>query len=405
MTRVGALRGSAVERGNGRYLLRVHVGGGRYKSRTVAGRTKRELERNWRRFLNELEVGIGHEHGRVRVGDFADAWLAQIERTRTYGTWRRYRAVVRTYVMPTLGHIRLDRLTHADVQHCVDLVVDQAKIATAETLRLVLHGMCKLAVRRGLLTTNPVVDIALPPRQRRDYRVLAVHEAQSLLDVCRMGNARLRQLYPIAHLMLHTGLRRGEALGLRWGAVDFEHRTVDVREQLRRQPGGFGLGPTKTGERRLVFAGEPLMVVLARHKREQDALREQLGPAYADRGFVFTRLDGRARTHGVPIGPNTLSRWFAEALQVAGLPALRIHDLRDTYATLAIAAGVDLVTVSEQLGHSSITMTADRYVHPHSTTKRDTADRLADALAGEYEHPHRKTYEQPMHSTRRSDAV
>ena len=397
MTRVGSLRGSAVKRGADRYLIRVHVGGGRYKSRTVDGRTRRALERNWRRFLNELEFGIGHEHGRVHVGDFAHAWLAQVERTRTFGTWRRYRTVVRTYVVPTLGHIRLDRLTHADVQHCVDLVVDQAKIATAETLRLVLHGMCKLAVRRGLLTTNPVVDIALPPRQRRAYRVLSVHEAQRLLDVCRIGNARLRQLYPIAHLLLHTGLRRGEALGLRWDAVDFEHRTIDVREQLKRQPGGFGLGETKTGGRRLVFAAEVVMEVLARHKREQDALREQLGPAYADRGFVFTRLDGRARMHGVPIGPNTLSRWFAEALQAAELPALRIHDLRDTAATLAIAAGVDLVTVSEQLGHSSIAMTADRYVHPHSTTKRDAADRLADALAG--------NHEQSMHSTRRADAV
>ena len=212
-----------------------------------------------------------------------------------------------------------------------------------------------------------------------------------------MGNARLRQLYPIVHFMLHTGLRRGEALGLRWPAVNFEHRTIDVREQLKRQRGGFGLGATKTGNRRLVFAGEPVMVVLERHKREQDALREQLGPAYVDQGFVFTRLDGRARVHGVPIGPNTLSRWFAEALRVTGLPALRVHDLRDTFATLAIAAGVDLVTVSEQLGHSSITMTADRYVHPHSTTKRDAADRLADALAG--------NYEQSMSRTRGAGAV
>lgn len=146
-----------------------------------------------------------------------------------------------------------------------------------------------------------------------------------------------------------------------------------------------------------VFAGEPVMAVLERHKRDQDVLRAELGSAYVDRGFVFTRLDGRARTHGAPIGPNTLSRWFAEALRVAGLPALRVHDLRDTAATLAIAAGVDLVTVSEMLGHSSITMTADRYVHPHSTTKRDAADRLAGALAGNYEHS--------MSRTRRIGAV
>ena len=373
------------------------MGGGRYKSRTVLGRTKRELERNWRQFLNELEFGIGREHGRVRVGDFAQAWLAQVERSRSFGTWRRYRTVVHTYVVPTLGHFRLDRLTHADVQHCVDLVVDQGKVATAETLRLVLHSMCKLAVRRRLLITNPVVDIALPPRQRRAYRVLSADEALRLMDVCRLGSSRLRQLYPIVHLMLHTGLRRGEALGLRWDAVDFEHRTIHVREQLKRRRGGFGLGKTKTGDRRLVFAGEPVMAVLERHKREQDALRAELGPAYVDRGFVFTRLDGRARTHGAPIGPNTLSRWFVEALRVAGLPALRVHDLRDTAATLAIAAGVDLVTVSEMLGHSSITMTADRYVHPHSTTKRDAADRLAGALAG--------NYEPSMSRTRRIGAV
>lgn len=398
MTRAGSLPGSVTERGNHRYQLRVHVGGGRYKARTVTARTKRELQREWRKFIGDLEVGLNVDHGRLTVATFAAQWLAQIKRTRTFGTWRRYDTVVQTYVVPTLGHIRLDRLTHGEVQHCVDLVVDQGKVATAETLRLVLGALGKLAVRRRLLTTNPVVGIALPPRRRREYRVLAVHEAQALLDVCRMGNARLRQLYPIVHLLLHTGLRRGEALGLRWDAVDFTHRTIHVHEQLTRQPGGgFGLGPTKTGTDRLVHAGEPAMVVLKRHKDEQDALRAELGSAYEDRGFVFTRLDGRARTHGVPIGPNTLTRWFAEALRVAGLPKLRIHDLRDTAATLAIAAGVDLVTVSEMLGHSSIAMTADRYVHPHSTTKRAAADRLADALAG--------NYAQNMSRSGRADAI
>ena len=391
------LRGSATKRGDDRYLIRVHVGGGRYKSRTVRARNKRVLERAWRGFLNELDAGLARAHGTVYTGSFARLWLKQVERTKEFGTWRKYADLVNAHVEPKLGHIRLDRIGQSDVQQCVDNLVDEGKAPSAETLRSVLHSICKLAVQRGFMTTNPVVGVALPQRKRPTYSVLSTDEAQQLLDVCRTGDEQLRQLFPIAHLLLHTGLRRGEALGLRWDSVNFDRRIIDVKEQFKKQRGGFGIGDTKTHRRRLVHVGVPTMDVLARHKTEQDLLRRQLGRAYEDRGFVFTRLDGRGRIHGSPVAPNTLRRWLHKALRVAGLPPLRVHDLRDTAATLMIEHGVDLVTVSEQLGHSSIVVTADRYVHPHSTTKRAAADRLAAALSG--------NYEQSMNKLENRDAI
>ena len=391
MTRNARLRGSATERGPGRYQLRVHVGGGRYKSRTVDGRTKRELERNWRQFLNELEVGLGIEHGRLTVTDFAEQWLAQIKRHREHATYIRYAGITRRHILPVIGHRRLDRLGHHDAQCCVDELADAGKIPTAATCRTLLHSMCKLAVRRGLLSVNPATALAVRRAKPREYKVLSPTQAQSLLDVCRVGPEHLRQLYPILHLILTTGLRRGEALGLRWRSVDLEARTIDVREQLKRQPDGHGLGDTKTHERRLVHLGAATTAMLVEHRRKQDALRKELRGAYVDQGFVFTRLDGRARTHGNPIYPSTVWRWLRDALNRAGLEGYRLHDLRDTNATLSLEQGVDLVTVSRRLGHSTITMTADRYVHPRDATLRDAAERMDSLFTGNYEQSMRRS--------------
>ena len=397
MTRVGSLRGSAVKRGADRYLIRVHVGGGRYKSRTVDGRNKRELERNWRRFLNELEVGLGLEHGRLTVAGFAEQWLAQIERTREHATYIRYAGITRRHILPVIGHLRLDRLGHHDAQRCLDELVDAGKVATAGTCRTLLHSMCKLAARRSLLTANPAVELAVPRLKPREYKVLSPAQAQSLLDVCRVGPEHLRQLYPIVRLILNTGLRRGEVLGLRWRSVDLDARTVDVREQLKRRPDGHALGDTKTHGRRVVHLGAATAAMLAKHKRGQDALRAEFGAGYIDHGFVFTRLDGRARMYGNPIYPSTLWRWLRDALRRAGLEGYRLHDLRDTNATLSLEQGVDLVTVSRRLGHTSITMTADRYIHPRDATLRDAAERMDDLLSA--------NDAQPMHKKGQADAV
>ena len=375
------LRGSLLVKGGGRYQIRVGIGNRRQKSLTVTATSQRDLERKWRAFLTDLDGGLSAEFGRVYMRELATTWLRQIERTREYNTFRKYEGIVRLHVVPVLGHLRVDRIGHADIQRCVDAVVDQGKRSTAESLRNVLFAMCKLAVRRRLMTANPVVDIALPTAERRQYLTLSADEARRLLDVCRTGSARLRRVYPIVHLLLHSGLRRGEALGLRWDAVDFEAGTLDVLQQVKRTQGGIAIGPTKTHSRRIVHVGRPAMETLAEHKRQQDALRLELGPAYDDQGFVFTAPDARRRAHGSPIRPTTLWRWMREAFDAAGL-ALRVHDLRDTSATLALAAGVDLKVISDRLGHSSIVMTADRYIHPREATMRDAADRLADALHG-----------------------
>ncbi len=337
--------------------------------------------------MNELDAGLGKDHGRIYVRDFIREWLRQVERTSEYGTYSRYAGVAEKYIIPTLGAVKLDRLNHAAVQRCIDTVVDAGKIGTATSCRHALHGMCKLAVRRGLLAANPATEIALPRAKPREYKVLSPDQAQHFLDVCRMGNDRLRQLFPIAYLLLNTGLRRGEALGLQWPCVDLDAGTIEVRQQFKRQASGFGLGDTKTHRRRTVHLGLTTTAALADHKRQQDALRADLGPAYKDRGFVFTRLDGgKFGAHGNPIHPNTLRGWFKEALAAAGLDDdYRIHDLRDTNATLSIEQGVDLTTVRDRLGHSSITMTAERYIHTRDETMRDAAQRMDDVLSGKYE--------------------
>ena len=182
----------------------------------------------------------------------------------------------------------------------VDDLADTGTIARAAACRTLPHSMRKPAVRRGLLSVNPAMELAVPRANPREYKVLSPTQAQSLLDVCRVGPEHLRQLYPI----LNTGLRCGEALRLRRRSVHLDAGTIDVREQLKR------------------------------------------------RATVTTRATPRRTLDGWCISARRRSRCSPSA-----------SANRTRYAS-SRGAYVHREFIFTHLGHTSITMTADRYVHP-----------------------------------------
>ena len=175
--------------------------------------------------------------------------------------------------------------------------------------------------------------------------------------------------------MLSTGLRRGEALGLKWQDFDETARVVSVRRQLKREGGTLVTADTKTARsRRSVNLPRGLVNLFLEHRKRQEEERDVMDDLWTDTGFIFTT------NFGTPVDPRNLNRDFAIICKRAGLDHWHPHELRHSAASLMLASGVKLQVVSEVLGHASIRMTADVYGHILAPDREAAADAMDQAL-------------------------
>jgi integrase len=180
------------------------------------------------------------------------------------------------------------------------------------------------------------------------------------------------RLYAAFHLIALRGLRRGEAAGLRWCDLDLDGKTAIISQQLQQYDGRLVICPPKTAHSARVIALDHTTVAALRtHRDRQRAEAKAYGPDYRASGFVFANLNGD------PMAPDRLTRTFRQLAAEAGLPPVRLHDLRHGAATLALAAGVDLRIVQEMLGHSSIVLTADTYTSVLPQVAHAAAEKVA----------------------------
>ncbi|XVQ07260.1 site-specific integrase [Spirillospora sp. CA-255316] len=164
------------------------------------------------------------------------------------------------------------------------------------------------------------------------------------------------RLYAAFHLIALRGLRRGDAVGLRWCDVDLEEGTAVICRQLQPRDGRLTVCPPKTAHStRTIALDRTTVAALRAHRSKQQAEGDAYGDRYRDSGYVFTNRNGD------PMSPGWLTHIFQRLIAEHGMPPIRLHDLRHGAATLALAAGVELKVVQEMLGHSSIVLTADTY--------------------------------------------
>jgi integrase len=208
------------------------------------------------------------------------------------------------------------------------------------------------------------------PRARR-FEPLTADEARQLLTATR--GHRLHALFELA---LHTGLRKGELLGLCWEDLNLDTGTAAIRRTLQRtSTGGLTALPTKTraSERRIVLPARCLQS-LKRHQEDQQHERDTAGTTWRHNGYVFTTPQGQA------IDPTNLTRTFTTLLRNAGLRRIRFHGLRHSTANLLLEQGVELVVIKELVGHAHIGVTATVYAHVRLRLQRDAIDLLGNAL-------------------------
>ena len=262
--------------------------------------------------------------------------------------------------------------------------------ATLHRIHATLMSALSSAVRRGLLERNPARYAELPRAGRPRMQVWTAQQLAAFLE--SVAGDRLAALFRLIAL---TGLRRGEAIRLRWADVDLEVGLLQVEQQIVAVGGQRHTGPPKSSNgRRHVALPARVSDELREHQRRQHRDRLAAGQDWHESGLVFTT------EHGEGLAPGLVSRHFAQLVRAAGLPPIRLHDLRHLSASLGLESGESLLEVSRRLGHSSITITADVYGHIAPSTARQAADRLEQLIHNHATAQHRRAEETDETSTR-----
>ena len=349
---------------------------GKLRRKWVSGRTRQEAQRRLREVLAGLDRGVLPADDRQTVAQYLNHWLEHVARHRVRPTtFRRYAELVRLHALPQLGGLPLAKLT---AQHLERLYA--AKLAeglsprTVEFLHAVLRAALKHAVRQGLRATNPTDAVQAPRPRAARLQPLDAEQARRLLQAAQGDD-----LEALVTLALMTGMREGELLGLRWQDVDLERGRLHVRHTLQWLRGGqWQLAEPKTPRaRRTIRLPATAVEALRRQRVRLAELRLRAGPAWADHDLVFPN------TSGAPLSASTLQHGlFPRLLARAGLPRIRFHDLRHTYATLALRNGESPKVVQETLGHASVTITLDTYSHVLPEVQEQAAERMERLLSG-----------------------
>jgi integrase len=380
------MRGSVVKRGK-TYSVVLDLGRdpqtGRRRQKWHGGfRTKADAERAVVRYVGSVNDGLYIEKTRQSLEGFAREWLGAIEPTVRPATHYSYERNLRLHVVPYVGLAPLAAIDAGALNGLYGrLLTDGRKDyaggglspRSVRYVHTILHRIFKDAVRWGRLARNPA-DAADPPRgepaSRPGTATWSPEELRAFLD-----GVRADRLYGAYLLLATTGMRRGEALGLRWQDLDLDNGRASIRQTVIAVRHRVTYGTPKTAKgRRTVVLDASTIAALREHRRRQAEERLQAGAAWVDHGLIFCRPDGG------PLHPERFTRRFSERLHQLGLPAIRLHDLRHGWATMALSAGVHPKIVQERLGHANIGITLDIYSHVTATLHGEAAEKVANLV-------------------------
>ena len=255
-------------------------------------------------------------------------------------------------------------------------VDEVARTLSAKTIReyhRLIHTVLDQALKEGLVTVN-VADRATPPKvEQRDVNYFQPEQVAAIREALEQEPIKWRAL---VHLLLITGARRGEILGLKWDKVDFNSNQVYICNNILYSAdiGIYEDTPKTERSKRYVSLPTETMQLLRQYKAWQNAERLRLGEYYQDKGFVF------AQDTGGPMHPDSVTTWLARFSKRHGLPHVNAHAFRHTMASMLYFNGVDSVSISKRLGHAQVSTTANIYAHVMEAADKKNADILADVF-------------------------
>ena len=369
--------GMVRKRDDGRWEGRIVVGhknNGDSIFRYIYADTQKELTAKLRQNIDAYQGIDLTEQSRMTLSEWLDQWLDR----RMAGTVRSdtldgYRRDLNNHVKPRLGQKQLTKITPADLNDLYAHLLEHGRLsrrqssglapATVHGIHTTLHHALKTAVEEGLLPANPAEGVT-PPKLPRSPKGILNNDQ---LDTLMAAISRDPLWHDFFYVELTTGLRRGELCGLKWRDFDSETGTLNVRRTIHmKKGGGLSEGDTKTyaGMRAILL---PKSTVQLLRERKRAALTEWIFP---------DPLKPENPTH-----PGGAYRRLKKLLEEAGLPNIRFHDLRHTFATHALAGGVDAKTLSGILGHTKASFTLDTYAHVTTAAQREAAKTMSSVLS------------------------
>lgn len=306
---------------------------------------------------------------RLTVQQWAEMWLQTIEGKNAKGTFLQYKLTVTNHIVPNFGKLWIGKVSPLVLQQYFDGLLKNLAPTTVTTIRAHFRACFENAVRLGVIAKNPVKATTAPKARKPELKILEEDEVARILAVAKSGEYlrrppkdesaifNLKRNYLIVLLAVASGMRQGEVLGLTWPCIDGV--TIEVKHSLQNIPGNRVLKEPKNGESRVIAIPKNVARELEAWHEFQAEYAEKFKGFYENPlSLVFTKTDGGY------VNAWNFRHWdFHAILATAGLSGTRFHDLRHFFASSALAKGVSIMAVSEQLGHSSISITLERYTH------------------------------------------
>lgn len=371
----GNIRKRKDGRWEGRYTAGHDPETGKQLFKNVLGKTQAEVKDKLNAALEELKRIDVLVSDQMTTGEWLDTWLEHYAKPLMRATtYNNYETLIRLYIKPYVGEVKLNKLTTLQIQKLYNRLLtngrfdrpeakDQPKGLSGKTVRnihTVIHSACEKAIMERILAVNPTKGCRLPKKDHTEMKVLP---PEKLADFFR--EAKETGVFELYYLDLSTGLRRGELLGLKWSDIVFENRTLEVKRQIQRVNGVIQETAPKTRNayRKILLPVEDVEIL--QQYREQQTLESE---------YVFSSPTG-----GI-MEPDCARKMLKRVLERAGLDEMRFHDLRHTFATLALQNGVDVKTLSGILGHYSAGFTLETYAHVTAQMQEDAANKVGGFL-------------------------
>ena len=342
---------------------RDSITGKRLRSYENLKGTRREAERRLSALLRKLESGDHIEPSKINFKDFSERWLRDHAWTNlSPETAQAYEIMVAKHMIPVFGAYKLQKITPEILQRYYLDKLDNGRRdgkgglsrRTVKHHHRLLHVIFASAVKWRVLPRNPADSVDPPQFQRKEMNTFDQEGLETFLD-----SLKDTEYYPVFYTLLFTGMRRSEALALRWQDIDLDFGRLSIERSLHHlNDRTFHFLPPKTEKSRRLVALPPSLAMLLRHHRDnQRAMRLTMGAAVSNNDLVFAHVDGK------PLLPHSISQAWSRLAKRAGYPEVRLHDARHSHASLMLAQGVHPKVVSERLGHNSVSLTLDVYSH------------------------------------------
>jgi len=372
--------GTIYKRNDGVWLGQITIGTdpqtGKQRRKTFSGKTRDKVSAKMLEARHDLMKGNYQEPSKINVGEWLDEWIEGRKHSIAYSTYRNYKGMIKNHLKPTVGNIKISKLTARKVQKVVREKLENGNTKgkgglstrTVKYIYQTLHAALGQAVKERIISINICEAVEIPSKQQeKKLHTWNKKEIKKFLDTALKEG----RFYEVYFLALNTGMRKGELLGLKWEDVNLEKRKLTVTRQLAAGENGLHFKKVKTNSgNRVIPLTLQLVTFLKKLRTKQKENQLALGEIYQDSNLVLCRDNGKY------IYPRALTRDFKPLIEKTDIPEIRFHDLRHTFATQFLEAGGNIKTLQQILGHSSISVTMDTYSHVNDEMLNLAAEKM-----------------------------